>query len=686
MKAKAESIYTSTAVKLATNQLPAFSIDRHNGYVKYGPENNYPEYLLFLLNNHSDHGAIVKGKAKYISGTKIKSANPAAEAFLLKANPEESWYQVYEKIKLDKVTFGGYYLRVETNALGQPICWYHMPYCFVRRSKDGECFKVSRNWTDRALVPTSYPEFKSGHVGTSLYFYKTYTPAATRLQETYPQPEYLSCTLDIDTDIRISTFSNNLIRNNFSAGQMITIFSGETDSTKKKNIADRITSNHEGEDNAGKTVVAFAQKDGKGAEVVSLNTNDLDKQYDTIWNRNQQKILTGHNVNGVLFKIKTEGQLGTSTEIIENHELFINEYAKVEQVHFNTQLAYWCKLKTGIVAEFTVEQVQPIGLELPLDNANVVQALNQKDPNIILNYLIKKYGLDVPIAEIAPPGSPAIQPVKQTEVNQNIKGLSAKEHAQLERIIRQFNKGKLTKEAASMLLRTGLGISEADANTLLGVSQPAVVQQSSHDKNKKFFELFVKYAHDISPDDEVIEVQAIQMASDAIRIELKDDFVDPNDASKGDLRNAILNQLKGNPTLSKDQLAKNLKVDVSKITDELTWLKENEYVQPDFTPTQKGINKSTEPLDTEVYTEYTYGLRPDVEGPVVKNTTRDFCREMVQMTKNKALSFEAIDKLTNEFGENAFDFRGGWYNDGTHTTPWCRHIWLAHTKIRKVKK
>ena len=42
-----------------------------------------------------------------------------------------------------------------------------------------------------------------------------------------------------------------------------------------------------------------------------------------------------------------------------------------------------------------------------------------------------------------------------------------------------------------------------------------------------------------------------------------------------------------------------------------------------------------------------------------------------------------IDNISNEFGENAWDYRGGWYNDGTETTPWCRHVWQGQTILRK---
>ena len=54
--------------------------------------------------------------------------------------------------------------------------------------------------------------------------------------------------------------------------------------------------------------------------------------------------------------------------------------------------------------------------------------------------------------------------------------------------------------------------------------------------------------------------------------------------------------------------------------------------------------------------------------------------------KAKRLTYNEIENYTNEFGEDAWDFRGGFYNDGTETTPWCRHIWVGETRIKRKKK
>lgn len=53
-------------------------------------------------------------------------------------------------------------------------------------------------------------------------------------------------------------------------------------------------------------------------------------------------------------------------------------------------------------------------------------------------------------------------------VNENIKNMTAKQHQQLLRIIRQFKKGQLDKLQASILIKSGLGLDDSEVEALLG--------------------------------------------------------------------------------------------------------------------------------------------------------------------------------------------------------------------------
>lgn len=678
-------------VNLATNQVPSFKVDKVTGIVKQGKKDDYSNYLLFLMNNHAEHGAIVHGKANYVSGISIKPKDEndlSAIDFLKRANPFESFYDFTKKTDLDDACFGGHYELIETNIEGLPLNWYHISYNSVRICEGGQSFKVCDDWSDRLKVVNAktYPIYKEGYSGTSIRYIKRYTPSKDKVSGTYAIPEYTPCILDIDTDIRVGTFFNNYIKNNFSSGTMVTIFNGETDPTKKQNIVDRFKQEHTSEDEAGKPVIVFAPKDGKGAEIASLNASDLDKQYQEVSKRNKEKIVAGHGVPAQLFKVKVDDKaLFTRNELIEAHELFLNEYVKFKQEEKLNRLQKDYKLKTGKDTEFVIEQIKNIGLELPLDNQTVVTALNNKNPNIILDYIIEKYGVKVPENSntINQPAQ-AVQPVQQ-ETNDALRGLSASENADLYRIVRDYSKGKLNEHLALARVKA-YGIPEEQAKKILGIEV-----NLSEDKTQLFFSLIDKYSKD-SNDDEVLE--RVQYNGH------KTNFADALTVTITELRNGILNQIKGNPFLSVYDLSKNFGISEEKVKETLSWLEEKKLIDTSegaFTPTEKAIGKETEPIETEIYTEYKYGLREDLpataatgesNSKLIISSTRDFCRTMVSKYANKAVEYSVIENINNEFGDDAFTYRGGYYTEpGTNnTTVWCRHVWLMETKLRRKNK
>ncbi|NBU05919.1 MAG: phage portal protein, partial [Sphingobacteriia bacterium] len=374
MAKKLEVYNDIITIKMDVNQLPTYKIDTAGEFVKWGKDNNFPKELLNSYNNHPEHAAILKGKARYLSGLKIVPSQdlPQVQQFLAKANRFDSWYELRKKCDSDKAIYGGFACQVTTNLIGQPIEFYHLDMGKIRLSADNCGVWYSEDWTAKSyhLKKTYFPFYKDGFIGASIYYSKDFIPSLNELDGLYPSPDYSSVLLDINTDIEISNFFHSLVKNGFSAGHIITFFSGKLTPEVKEDIKERFQEKHQGTQNAGKVVLSFTNPDGKGAEVVNVTPTGLADQYEALNKRNQQKIITGHNVPGVLFKIKTEGTLGDRNELDLAHELFINEYAKIEQVAFNKFIDKMFKLKTGLDIKFEVEQVQPIGKELPLENQN----------------------------------------------------------------------------------------------------------------------------------------------------------------------------------------------------------------------------------------------------------------------------------------------------------------------------
>lgn len=697
-------------VKMEVNQLPTYTIDKNSDIISWGKKNNFPKFALNLYNNHPEHAAIIKGKARYLAGMKIvpSEENPITTQFLNRANRFESMFAMSEKVKGDQPLYGGFAIQVNTNLIGQPIEYFHIDMGKLRISKCLTGVYYSENWDARPydLVKSFYPFYKEGIVGTSIYYYKKYTPSLNKIDGVYPVPDYASVMLDIDTDMQVTQFFNSLVRHDFSAGHVITFFNGKFTPEKKLEIEERFKAKNHGSENAGKTLLVFTNPEGKGTEVQNITPTGLSEQYESLNKRNQQKIITGHNVPGVLFKIKTEGTLGDRNEMDLAHELFINEYAKSEQIPFNIFLNKMLKASKGLDITFDIKQIDPIGKILPLENQNVINALNSRDPNIVSNYIIKHFGIDVPVAEISQVAPTAMD----GNTNESLKNLTGRQKQGLRSVANSFSKGRITEQQALLELMP-YGFNENDAKLYLGIevnelkNEVLQVKQSS-DSRHRFVNWVRLNAIEIDENDELIDTEYVNFkdSTQALRFEMNKQrmyLANPLTVSVIDLRNAILNQLKGNPFATINDLVTNLNQPIESIQTEINWLTEKKLLEInglEFTPTEKAFNKETPTIETEIYTVYKYGLRPDLPSraatgesnkKLLISTSRQFCRDMVDATSDKKrLTFEQIDSYNNEFSENAWDFKGGYYTepDTNNTDSSCRHIWIGETRIKRTEK
>jgi hypothetical protein len=267
-------------------------------------------------------------------------------------------------------------------------------------------------------------------------------------------------------------------------------------------------------------------------------------------------------------------------------------------------------------------------------------------------------------------------------VNENLKRLSGREWMNIKRLVREVSNGKTTRETAAMMLKNGYALSDEDINILFSTPQ----QMARFIKNIPAIELFEAYAIDDNDKDEFVSEEFCFNQSGARLAFLNQNFK-MGEPSR-EIQNSILDILKGNPFTPVPVIAKQLGIEADYVEITIDALKKNKLIaegeKGSLVPTDKGINKNVPPVEVETYTVYKYVTRPDV--PAAK-TSRPFCKKLLEMSESgKVWTREALDILTNDIGEDAWVYRGGFYtNPNTgETEPFCRHVWKAITK-RRVK-
>jgi DNA-binding Lrp family transcriptional regulator len=147
--------------------------------------------------------------------------------------------------------------------------------------------------------------------------------------------------------------------------------------------------------------------------------------------------------------------------------------------------------------------------------------------------------------------------------------------------------------------------------------------------------------------------------------------------------------IRDNAKATLEELAKGARMTTTEAANILKTMQANrliEWTNTEIKITDSGARSIADSggLDTEIFVLYKYGKNPDVGGPLLLDTSRDFCKFLVE--ENKLYSREEIDAMSRELGYNVWQRRGGWRTiAGTNThVPQCRHIWESKLYRRRI--
>jgi hypothetical protein len=135
---------------------------------------------------------------------------------------------------------------------------------------------------------------------------------------------------------------------------------------------------------------------------------------------------------------------------------------------------------------------------------------------------------------------------------------------------------------------------------------------------------------------------------------------------------AIIDLLSKDVLTPSDSIAKVLKISTKEVNDIITSLVERGYLSSGSEPTKKGEKASEDSKTDNIEVKYRYGWIAGFDATDKKNS-REFCVDM--LNKDKLYSSSEIERLNNEQGLDVWESRGGWWNKGGVSVPFCRHIW-----------
>lgn len=669
VKNTTEIEFVKRKFNFADSVIPTFKKPLTGGVVKYGSKDDYGDYLINLFNKSSKHSAIINGKVVYIFGngfTPVDATNTAALSFLAAANDfGDDWNKVAKNAILDTEIFGGFALQAIPKMSGG-FNWFNLTFNNVRTDYYNSSFEYKKDWKDYQEQVQKFDAFNPTITDkATIFYFKEYRPGI----KVYPLPSWVACCNWIESDIEVSKATLTKAMTGFSASKMISFFNGQpADETAKRDIEQRVKNKFTGGE--GETVmITFNDDKTQAPEVNDLGASDLTKEdFSRIDNLITQNIFAGHSVSHpLLFGIQQEGKLGSATELKIAFDTFKNTYATAKQKQFEDLMSYFAACN-GVVAKFKIKDIEPVGVDInPVDFKDMLPK----------EWVFEKLGIDGTKYGVIPTTPTATTPTALT--NDTLVNITGRQQQALLRISRLFTQGKLSKAQAAIQLK-GFGFTDEDINNYLGVDENPTTLDTKFSSDENDIDLaFLEFGSERSGynfikstsyfDDDSFD---IQLAFDAA-IELNE------------LEQQVKDLLQNNNKLSNAEIAQATMQPIEVIDDITKKFIDNNIIERSETGVVKVVVKTPKFELPKIEIFYTYEKRKDVEGDVLLESSRPFCKKMVGLSSTRMWSRKDIQNISQRLGYNVFKAAGGFWNNNGTTEYHCRHEWVANAVIKKNK-
>lgn len=635
-------------IGFSDNKVPEFKEVKSKDYVLFGEKNMFPEHILYLYNKSSDHNAIVDGKTTYISGKGFPISVPVNDQ-------GETSNKLLKKLCKDIELFGGFRLELIWNNLGTKATAKHIPFQKLRTDKTGQCYWYKKDWSrmyNRDDDARKIPAFdKNNRQGACIFAYDEYRPGA----DIYPLPGYLGSLNDIETGAEISKYFLSVMKQGMFSSKMIVFNTGDPGEEAKRKLEKRIQEKFSGSTNAGKFWLVFNSDPAKAPQIQDISTTDLDKLLDVLRKATQGAIFTGHQItSGILFGVKTEGQLGGRTEIMEAYEIFKNTYANGKQQNLEEVFDFLAPF-LGLPVGQKIIPVEPLTVALnPVDFKEMLPK----------EWVLEKLNIDP--EEYPSAMEPAATDPATAQINQHIKGLTGRENINMMRIIRNYKKGKITRQMAEIMLGKGYNLQPEDINTFLSFE---VIEKES-----EVAEMFAAVG---KPKQEYTIVKSKPFKFE----EIGQEFADVSQ-----LDSNILNLIGKDKRITPQVIATVLNESEDYISARIKAMTESGVLTASPVPSgvdtiieyavnPEAIDTRKPPETVDMYVRYSYEPKPGLE-PIIA-TTRPFCKRLIEL--DKLYSRAEIESISQRVGFSVWDRKGGFWGNKDE----CRHRWVSNLIIKK---
>lgn len=331
--------FTFHSIPVTSERKYNYSEKKDAEYVKNGDQNDFPQHLIEMYNRSSVHASCINAVVEGVIGEGL-TANE--EDYLKRANSSgETWQDIFNKAALDYKLHGSYAIEIIYSRDRSRIEVHNVDYSIIRAEEKNSRGKIpgyyistlfgkKKHFTkiseeDVSYLPVYNPEKEDEY--HQIYVHKDYRPG----QEYYALPDYVGALRVVELDTSIDDFHVSNITNGLAPSLAITTFTNGQDD-QLKSIEQQLNLNYGGTENAGALIYMDVDSPENAPQITPIPQNGADNYYTTINDLVMQKLLTAHRITSpMILGIKTEGQLGGRTEMLDAYLLFLNTVIKPYQ-------------------------------------------------------------------------------------------------------------------------------------------------------------------------------------------------------------------------------------------------------------------------------------------------------------------------------------------------------------------
>jgi hypothetical protein len=290
------------------------------GYIRFGSDNLFPQYMNQMYYMSPLHGAIVDFKTNATIGggyTFDESKLTDMEKVVLYAFGKKIGFKdTIKVVTKDVILHGRVYFTIELKN-GKTHNVKRIAPEKVRINQAKTLYAVNEDWQYGLQITTYEPYHPECKDGTYLYVYEQKSVG----QDYYPLPQYTSALNFAFLSGELSYLQKSNIQNSiFPSFAMM--FPKKPQGPEEMQLIKDTVNKLKGAENAGKAVAFFANNKESLPDLVNVPTNSNDELFRGVSELNTEQICFAHTIDPILLGVRTSGALGSGSDIKQAYVIF----------------------------------------------------------------------------------------------------------------------------------------------------------------------------------------------------------------------------------------------------------------------------------------------------------------------------------------------------------------------------